>query len=218
MAVSVEIEAPGERFALGRATSAARPGARRVAAERVVPLGDELLPAVRAVTSDAESFGRAVESHASTARFDLVKERDDAAVYRARWVEAPDDLTAVIREADGVALAVFRREENTRWVWDLRFPNRATTTAFRDACAKQNIDVRVRRIGADGVHEVDPTQDLSEEQRTALEVAHEQGYFEVPRRATLSDVAAELHISQQAASELVRRAVDNVVRRVLREG
>jgi predicted DNA binding protein len=216
MAVSVELEAPAERFALGRATDQTEPSVRHVAAERVVPLGNGSFPTVRAVTDDPDGFERAVASHESADLFELVEERDGTAVYRARWVEAPDDLTVVVRETGGVALAVARREGHPRWVWDLRFPTRESITAFRDACTDRDVDVRVRRIGTDGAYGVDPTQDLTAEQRAALELAYDRGYFEVPRRTTLSDVAAELNISQQAASELVRRALDSVVGRVLR--
>ncbi len=41
---------------------------------------------------------------------------------------------------------------------------------------------------------------LTDSQREALLVAFETGYFEEPRNATLSDVAADLDISQPAAS------------------
>jgi predicted DNA binding protein len=50
-----------------------------------------------------------------------------------------------------------------------------------------------------------PRATLTDEQREVLQVAHDLGYFDVPRSATLADVAAELGISSQAASERLRR-------------
>jgi len=47
---------------------------------------------------------------------------------------------------------------------------------------------------------------LSDRQQEALLTAFRLGYFEVPRGATLSDVAAELDISPPSASERLRRA------------
>ncbi|GAB3690313.1 helix-turn-helix domain-containing protein [Salinarchaeum chitinilyticum] len=47
---------------------------------------------------------------------------------------------------------------------------------------------------------------LSDRQRAALVTAFELGYFEVPRGATLTDVANELDISAPSCSERLRRA------------
>jgi predicted DNA binding protein len=41
--------------------------------------------------------------------------------------------------------------------------------------------------------------------------AHERGYFEVPRRATLSDLAREFGVTEQAISQRLRRAMNAVV-------
>jgi len=49
----------------------------------------------------------------------------------------------------------------------------------------------------------------------ALVSAVERGYFEVPRGVTLGDIADDLGISQQAASERVRRGTNTVLRTVL---
>lgn len=52
---------------------------------------------------------------------------------------------------------------------------------------------------------------LSDCQQEALLTAHELGYFEVPRGATLGDVAAELEISPPACSERLRRAQHRLI-------
>jgi predicted DNA binding protein len=52
---------------------------------------------------------------------------------------------------------------------------------------------------------------LTDSQREALLVAFETGYFEEPRNATLSEVAADLDISQPAASGLLRRGIKRLI-------
>jgi predicted DNA binding protein len=52
---------------------------------------------------------------------------------------------------------------------------------------------------------------LTDSQREALLVAFETGYFEEPRNATLGEVAADLDISQPAASGLLRRGIKRLV-------
>jgi predicted DNA binding protein len=52
---------------------------------------------------------------------------------------------------------------------------------------------------------------LTDSQREALLVAFEAGYFEEPRNATLGEVAADLDISQPAASGLLRRGIKRLI-------
>ncbi|WP_255197391.1 helix-turn-helix domain-containing protein [Halorarius litoreus] len=59
------------------------------------------------------------------------------------------------------------------------------------------------------------TFDLTPEQQTALVAAVEGGFFGVRRGITLTEIAEDLSISQQAASERIRRAEDTVLRAVL---
>lgn len=51
-----------------------------------------------------------------------------------------------------------------------------------------------------------------EADREAVQVAHEMGYFKVPRQTTLVDVAAELDRSDDVVSKQIRRGVDDILR------
>ncbi|WP_241431470.1 helix-turn-helix domain-containing protein [Natrialba hulunbeirensis] len=50
-----------------------------------------------------------------------------------------------------------------------------------------------------------PYHDLTAHQREVLQTAHEHGYYEVPREATYSDIAAELDCSASAVGQTLRR-------------
>ncbi len=52
-----------------------------------------------------------------------------------------------------------------------------------------------------------PDRGPTEREREALAVAHRLGYFTVPRRAGLAEVATALHVRRSAAGELLRRAL-----------
>lgn len=52
---------------------------------------------------------------------------------------------------------------------------------------------------------------LTERQRECLEVALRKGYFEVPREATLAEVAAALNVDKSSASETLRRGAARVI-------
>ncbi|EMA41672.1 helix-turn-helix domain-containing protein [Halobiforma nitratireducens] len=57
-----------------------------------------------------------------------------------------------------------------------------------------------------------PGEGLTDPQREALRTAYELGYFEIPRRASLEAVAAELDVAPSSASERLRRAQTQLIR------
>ena len=53
---------------------------------------------------------------------------------------------------------------------------------------------------------------LTDEQRRFLETAAEEGYFSVPRKTTLRELAEQHDMSSQEASELLRVAINTAMR------
>ncbi len=107
--------------------------------------------------------------------------------------------------------------ERTESVWTirLRFPTDESLQTFADACAsreKESITVvSIRRESSCD----NPKYGLTSSQREALGVALERGFFDIPRGTTLSAIADELDVSDQAISERLRRAQKCVFERVL---
>lgn len=56
---------------------------------------------------------------------------------------------------------------------------------------------------------------VTDPQREVLLLALERGYYTVPRNASLSDLAGDLGISSQAASERLRRGTQTLVANTL---
>lgn len=68
------------------------------------------------------------------------------------------------------------------------------------------------------VHErTDPERLLSARQRELLSLAVERGYYETPRRCSLTDLADELGIAKSTASETLHRAEGAVIERFVAE-
>lgn len=102
--------------------------------------------------------------------------------------------------------------KNDHWTVQFRFPDRDAFTTFREewtgdptiqAIHEQETRPRARQYG------------ISERQREILVLAAREGYFDVPRQASLAELADELDVSSQAASERIRRGLDSVVERAL---
>lgn len=96
------------------------------------------------------------------------------------------------------------------WKVSAQFADRDALDTFRTACRDTGVEFRPRRVFE---AEIDPTDDygLTAAQHEALLAAHEMGYFDVPREADLSDLAAELDTTTSALSERLRRGQRRLV-------
>lgn len=68
------------------------------------------------------------------------------------------------------------------------------------------VEIEVRRVSEHQRRSETLAGRLTARQFEALEVAREQGYYDVPRAGSLADVADELECSESAASTLLRSA------------
>ena len=120
-----------------------------------------------------------------------------------------DDLSGL--EALATTDAIIERIEvlPTGWRQSGWFAHRAAFEAFRDFW-QRNGGFRLHRLTREGDSEL-PGDGLTDRQREALRIAYERGYFDIPRRASLDDVAAELGISASSVSERLRRAQTQLI-------
>ncbi|SFC24782.1 HTH DNA binding domain [Halobiforma haloterrestris] len=120
-----------------------------------------------------------------------------------------DDLRGL--EALATADAIIERIEVTGdgWTQTGWFADRETFDEFRTFW-QRNGYFRLRRLTRDGEPEP-PGDGLTDRQREALRTAYELGYFDIPRDASLEDVAAELGISASSVSERLRRAQTQLI-------
>lgn len=102
------------------------------------------------------------------------------------------------------------------WTVIAQFPNKSTVLEFRDRLLEDGVDIDIQSVteetgtvGQFGV--TNPQQEV-------LMLALREGYFTVPRDASLSDLAAELDISSQAASERIRRGTRTLLGNTLAAG
>ena len=127
------------------------------------------------------------------------------------WTETPPLLDA-LTACGGV---IFEVNADRRWAFRVRFPDHDAVSSFYDRLP--DVDLEVDRVWTlTDEFERDDRFGPTPEQREAVSLAFDRGYFETPRNATLSALADELGISQQAFSDRVRRANEKILRRVLR--
>ena len=98
---------------------------------------------------------------------------------------------------------------NEGWWMQARFPNRAAFEHVYEFCQERDMAFEFKRLfeqESGNLGRGSAVSMLSEEQQEALVIAWKHGFFEVPRKTTLVELADELDISDSAVSQRLRRA------------
>ena len=159
---------------------------------------------------DLDTFEEALADDGTVADIEQFAESGDRRLYRARLTGAAPVVTYDAWIELGAARLDMHYADD-RWHTRMRFPDRVALSEFRDFCDAHVLEFRLTKL-----YHADPERGPAQDrpttcQRETLRLAHERGYFEIPREATLADLANELDVSDQAVSERLRRGCGQLV-------
>jgi predicted DNA binding protein len=181
---------------------------------------------VRVDGEKAESVEAAFERSDFVDRYSRIETRGDRLRYRVVPATTMDEQIG--RHVDR-SERLHELADNDSIIEDIVVTDRgwrqrrwfADREAFERYCTfwRSNADAfELRRLReADGFGPTDPNG-LTERQLEALAAANEMGYFDIPRRASLGEVAATLDISASSLSERLRRAQAHLAEEALDDG
>jgi predicted DNA binding protein len=160
-------------------------------------------------SSDFHRFEDGLRNDRTIGGFErIIETRDERAIYSFEYTDEAKILSPVISTANGVILDM--ENEGSAWILTVWMPERTDLVHLWDYARQHDIDIDLLRLNEyAGLGRTDAG--LTDSQREALLLAFETGYFEEPRNATLGEVAAELDISQPAASGLLRRGIKRLI-------
>jgi predicted DNA binding protein len=160
-------------------------------------------------SADFSRFEEGLRNDTTVGEFERVIEtRDGEAIYSFEYTDEAKILSPVVSAANGVILDM--ENEGSAWILTVWISERTDLVQLWNYAQQHDIEIELLRVNEyAGLGTTDAG--LTDSQRDALLVALESGYFEEPRDATLSEVAAELDISQPAASGLLRRGTRRLV-------
>jgi predicted DNA binding protein len=167
-------------------------------------------------SSDFREFEDGLRNDHTVGEFEQVIEtRNGKAIYSFEYTDEAKLLSPVIAAANGVILDM--ENDGSAWILTVWMPERTDLVQLWDYAKQNDIDIELVRVNEyAGLGNTDAG--LTDSQREALLVAFENGYFEEPRDATLVEVAADLDISQPAASGLLRRGIKRLIISSLKDG
>lgn len=216
MGLIADFRLVSEDLALVDVAAAVPEATLRIEAMRANPSGPPTF-VVSVAGADRDAVERAFAAATSVTDHSLVVEDEAARRYRCRPTGGPPEGLETIVENESVSDEITVTPSG--WAERRWFADREEFDAFREFCRRNDAAVKLDRLldadrATGGVDADAPPDPMTGPQREALVTAHEMGYFEVPRGATLADVADELGVAPPSLSERLRRAQSHLVSRL----
>jgi predicted DNA binding protein len=160
-------------------------------------------------SSDFPRFEEGLRNDNTIGEFErVIQTRDEEAIYSFEYTDEAKILSPVISTVNGVVLDM--ENEGDAWIIAVWMPERTDLAHLWDYARQNDIEIELLRVN-DYASLGNTDAGLTDSQREALLLAVESGYFEEPRNVTLGEVAADLGISQPAASGLLRRGIKRLI-------
>ncbi|WP_181686422.1 helix-turn-helix domain-containing protein [Halorhabdus salina] len=211
MSVIVELTIPSDAFELGQILSVE--GDTQVTLETMVPLGGRPTPFVRLTDGVRGAFEQTVREQPSVKSIQLVSTHDAEALYALEWEPPTGSLFQTVTEMDGALLGATGSAD--RWAIELRFPSHDALSEFQEYYLDREMPVSIEKIYNPTKPDAGPWYGLTAVQRETLTHAVESGYYSLPRGLSTKELAAEFDISDQAATERLRRGISTLVTNTL---
>jgi hypothetical protein len=207
MSVIARFSIPTEQFVFGDVLG--NEGGIPVRLETMIPTGDSVIPYLWVPSEKARAVETALRRSSFVEDARLVDEIGPEALIRVEWSPDLNGLIDLIGDSEAAVLEA--EGASSDWSFRMRFPDHRALSEFYRACVDAGITPRLEeinnRLGSAG----DAGIDLTESQRAALTAALEAGYFDVPRRITLQDLADQFDISDTALSQRLRRGLTTLL-------
>lgn len=171
-----------------------------------------VMPCLWVTGGDFDAFDTALENDPTVNKIITESEYDNEKFYQVDWTE---EIKQHLDAALDTEASLLRAETtNDDWLLTIRFGSRDQFDAFRDHLADHGITFSLENLTQTQTpHQL--SGGLTAPQREALVTAVDEGYFAIPREATMDEIAETLGISTQSASERLRRGIEEFVETML---
>lgn len=210
MTVRVDFTVSADDFVLGRILT--EDPHTRVTLNRMVPLGDRIIPYLWMSSTDLDRSEAMLRSDPDINAFEVVDSIKGEELIRVEWDADFDGLFDAILDSDGVLVEA--ESSGQEWVLHVRLPDHAHLSECYDACLERGIDIEIKSVHDPGAA-AGSDLSLTDTQLETLRAAFEKGYFSVPREIELAELAAEFGISESAVSQRLRRGISALLGEVL---
>lgn len=183
--------------------------------DRVVPSGDTVMPYFW--VTDREREFAAVETFFAQLpelrSAELLVEMGDRGLYRAEWEPAYMGIMEAIASTGVTVVAASGSSDG--WSFEIRAMENGQLSAFQRRCRELGVDLSLTRLSQLTAVDADADPGLTAQQREALVLAYEQGYYDTNRSVDQAALAAQIGISRQALAARLRRGYRQLIEAAL---
>jgi predicted DNA binding protein len=205
----IDVRIPADQFPLGRILQE-YPDVT-IELERLVPTGSAIIPLFWVGSHAGSAVERTLEEDPLVDDITRLSQLPDRILYSINWSRDVNSLVGAI--VDGGVEVLSAEGTADAWEFRLQFRSSDQLSEFRRDCRDADIDLDLLRV----YHPTVPPQggSLTSEQTHALATAYDNGYWDVPRGITQSDLADLVGISDNSMSQRLRRGVRVAVAELL---
>jgi predicted DNA binding protein len=208
MATIAEINLPADEFALSHTLDTLSDVEFEV--ERIVAHDpDSIMPYIWVTSANPTELEQVLANDTSIdAIKNLAQPEDGQVLYQMEWIASIETLVHILVEEEGTILAAEGRQDG----WNMRIlvPDREALSRTYEFCEENDLSLELQRV-----YDVSQGKEgrfgLTEAQATVITTAYDNGFYNVPRGISLTDLADIIEISHQALSERLRRGHQTLV-------
>ncbi|MDG5775953.1 helix-turn-helix domain-containing protein [Haloarculaceae archaeon H-GB2-1] len=210
MATIAEFTIPTESFPLGNLFEN-HPDVT-LELERVIPTNKAIIPYLW-VRNTEEAEGAEIENvlrnHPDVLSLNTVDEVCGEYLIRIEWNPSYEGILKGIAETPVILLSGIGTADE--WRFEVRADGREPIATFQQYCGEHDLPMELTALYALSEMETGARYDLTEDQREALQLAYERGYYQSPRKTTLDEMAGELGITGQSLGSRLRRGIHRLL-------
>jgi hypothetical protein len=182
--------------------------------QRVVAHSEEkLVPFFWVHHGDKEEFDTAIRNDSTLEDVVLLDEFERGTSYRGLWKKHARGVAYAYIEAGGTILEA--TGQNDTWTLRMRFDDDEAVTEFHQYCRREDIPFTLNQLYRPSQPMAGGQYGLSSSQRELLVGAYQAGYYDVPRRLSMTELADDIGTTQQNLSKRFRRAYATLVENTL---
>ncbi|MDG5757907.1 bacterio-opsin activator domain-containing protein [Natronococcus sp. A-GB1] len=175
----------------------------------VATMENKVMPYFWVSGGDHAEFEEALQNDGSVTGVARIDRADDAILYRAEWTKNVETIVYAYVELGATIMDAVGRDRY--WELRMRFDDREALSQFEDYCKENRISFELNQLQEQEQPMASAQYDLTTKQRETLVTALEEGYYEVPQRISMSELADDMGVSQQALSKRFHAAHRNLI-------
>lgn len=141
--------------------------------------------------------------------YELIEWADATGIYYIEHSPETKLVSTAVSDANG--FLVHTESEGSGWLVRVLLPDRTALNSVWEYALDNDMSLDIIEIYRNENAGSESSYGLTDEQRTALLMAYEKGYFVEPREMSLDALADELDLSSTAMSGRLRRGMRNLI-------